>query len=255
MVNMSHMPQREQRVDVQKISHGKSASNARTCSLVTRGAPLGPVLTIMPVILDLTNRGRAVFGFRPALVTDDLVPASARSRSASASFWRLVILAMALATAVVTPFTLPNPPPSSSREMAPTTLHSCVSVPSVVNLALFLRFLCFLLPQAPGRAPAFGHPCACGFGAGTPACRPSPRGALRVAKLLSTMPSRPLPLIDTQELARRNNESSAAARKPRRTKSKLLNKALGKLALPTRPIRAVGFFYPERKVGLHDTHP
>jgi hypothetical protein len=38
--------------------------------------------------------------------------------STSASFWRLVILAMALATAVVTPHTLPNPLPASSGEMA-----------------------------------------------------------------------------------------------------------------------------------------
>ncbi|MDQ5980541.1 MAG: hypothetical protein QG602_3518 [Verrucomicrobiota bacterium] len=42
------------------------------------------------------------------------------------------------------------------------------------------------------------------------------------------MPPRPMPLIDLQELIRRNNESSAAAQKPRRTKSKLLNKLLDK---------------------------
>jgi len=68
------------------------------------------------------------------------------------------------------------------------------------------------------------------------------------------MPSRPLPLIDPQELARRNNESSAAARKPRRTKSKRLNQLLDKSPPPTRPVRAVGFFYPDRKVGFHDTN-
>ncbi len=67
------------------------------------------------------------------------------------------------------------------------------------------------------------------------------------------MPSRPMPLIDPQELVRRNNESSPAARKPRRTKSKRLNKLLGNLPPPPRPIRAVGFFYPERNVGFHDT--
>ena len=62
-------------------------------------------------------------------------------------------------------------------------------------------------------------------------------------------------MIDSQELARRNNESSVAARKPRRTKSKLLNKLLDKLPPPTRPIRAVGFFHPDRNVGLHDSRP
>ena len=69
------------------------------------------------------------------------------------------------------------------------------------------------------------------------------------------MPSRPMPLIDPRELARRNNESCAANQKPRRTKSKLLNKLLDKLPPPTRPIRAVGFFYPDRKVGFHDSRP
>jgi len=69
------------------------------------------------------------------------------------------------------------------------------------------------------------------------------------------MPSRPLPLIDPQELARRNNESSAANRKPRRTKSKLLNQRLDKLPPPTRPVRAVGFFYPDQNVGFHDSRP
>jgi hypothetical protein len=66
-----------------------------------------------------------------------------------------------------------------------------------------------------------------------------------------------MPLIDPQELARRNNESSAAARKPkpRRTKSKLLNKLLEKLPPPTRPVRAVGFYYPDRNVGSHDSRP
>ena len=53
-----------------------------------------------------------------------------------------------------------------------------------------------------------------------------------------------MPLTDPQELARRNNESSAAARKPRRTKSKLLNKVLDEKD-PVRPVRAVGFFMPE----------
>lgn len=69
------------------------------------------------------------------------------------------------------------------------------------------------------------------------------------------MPSRPMPLIDLQELARRNNESSAAARKPRRTKNKLLNKLMDKLPPPPRPIRAVGFFHPDRQVGFHDSRP
>jgi hypothetical protein len=68
------------------------------------------------------------------------------------------------------------------------------------------------------------------------------------------MPSRPLPLIDPKELARRNNESSAAGRKPRRTKSKLLNKLLDELPPPSRPIRAIGFFHPDRQVGFHDTN-
>jgi hypothetical protein len=68
------------------------------------------------------------------------------------------------------------------------------------------------------------------------------------------MTSRPLPLIDPQELSRRNNESSAATQKPRRTKNKLLNKLLDKLPPPTRPIRAVGFYYPDRNVGFHDTN-
>ena len=66
------------------------------------------------------------------------------------------------------------------------------------------------------------------------------------------MPSRSMPLIDPQELARRNNEASAAARKPRRTKSKLLNKLLAELPPPPRPIRAVGFFSSDRHVGFHD---
>jgi hypothetical protein len=69
------------------------------------------------------------------------------------------------------------------------------------------------------------------------------------------MPSRPLPLIDPQELARRNNESSALARKRRlRTKSRLLNKILDEKDLSARPVRAVGFFLPEpskRKIGYH----
>ena len=69
------------------------------------------------------------------------------------------------------------------------------------------------------------------------------------------MPSRPMPLIDLQEIARRNNESSVAARKPRRTKSKLLNKLLAKPLPPPRPIRAVGFFHPDRQVGFHDSRP
>lgn len=68
------------------------------------------------------------------------------------------------------------------------------------------------------------------------------------------MPSRPMPLIDLQELVRRNNESSVAARTPRRTKSKLLNKLLTKRPSPPRPIRAVGFFHPDRQVGFHDSH-
>jgi len=68
------------------------------------------------------------------------------------------------------------------------------------------------------------------------------------------MPSRPLPLIDPQELARRNNESSAAARKPRRTKSKLLNELMDTTTPPARPIRAVAFIHPDRKAGFHDTN-
>jgi hypothetical protein len=67
------------------------------------------------------------------------------------------------------------------------------------------------------------------------------------------MPSRPMPLIDPQELARRNNESSAANRRPRRSKSKLLNQLLDKLPPPARPLRAVGFFHPDRQVGFHDS--
>ncbi len=67
------------------------------------------------------------------------------------------------------------------------------------------------------------------------------------------MPSRPMPLIDPQELARRNNESSAAIAKPRRAKGRGLKKLFDQLPPPTRPIRAVGFFYPERNVGFHDT--
>jgi len=63
-----------------------------------------------------------------------------------------------------------------------------------------------------------------------------------------------MPLIDPQELARRNNESSAANRKPCRTKSKVLNQLLAKLPPRTRPIRAVGFFSSDRKVGFHDTN-
>jgi hypothetical protein len=69
------------------------------------------------------------------------------------------------------------------------------------------------------------------------------------------MPSRPLPLIDPQELARRNNESATAAQKPRLTKNRRLKKLLDKLPPPTHPIRAVGFFYPERNIGFHDSRP
>lgn len=76
----------------------------------------------------------------------------------------------------------------------------------------------------------------------------------RVEALFS-MPSRPLPLIDPRELARRNNESSAASQKPRRTKSRRLSKLLDKLPPPNRPIQAVGFFYPDRQVGFHDSRP
>jgi hypothetical protein len=68
------------------------------------------------------------------------------------------------------------------------------------------------------------------------------------------MPSRPFPLIAPQELARRNNESKAAPRKPRQTKGRKLNKTWDKSVAPPRPIRAVGFFYPDRKVGFHDTN-
>lgn len=67
------------------------------------------------------------------------------------------------------------------------------------------------------------------------------------------MPSRPLPLIDPRELARRNNESRAA--KPRRAKGRCLKKLFDQLPPLARPIRAVGFFYPERNVGFHDTSP
>lgn len=69
------------------------------------------------------------------------------------------------------------------------------------------------------------------------------------------MPSRPLPLIDPRELARRNNESCAANQKPRRTKNRRLRKLLDKPPPPTRPIYAVGFFYPDRNVGFHDSSP
>ena len=69
------------------------------------------------------------------------------------------------------------------------------------------------------------------------------------------MPSRPMPLIDLPELVRRNNESSAANQKLRRTKSKLLNRFLEKLPPPSRPIRAVGFFHPDRQIGFHDSRP
>lgn len=71
------------------------------------------------------------------------------------------------------------------------------------------------------------------------------------------MPSRPLPLIDPRELARRNNESSTTAAKRRRVKSRELKKLFDKLQLPppTRPIQAVGFFYPDRNVGFHDSRP
>lgn len=64
-----------------------------------------------------------------------------------------------------------------------------------------------------------------------------------------------MPLIDPQELARRNNESAAAAPKRHRTKSLKLNKTLADLAPPPRPLHAVGFFHPERKVGFHDHRP
>lgn len=69
------------------------------------------------------------------------------------------------------------------------------------------------------------------------------------------MPSHPLPLIDPRELARRNNESSTAVAKRRRVKSRGLKKLLDKLPPPTRPIQAVGFFYPDRNVGFHDSRP
>ncbi len=69
------------------------------------------------------------------------------------------------------------------------------------------------------------------------------------------MPSRPLPLVDPQELARRNNESSAANQKPRRTKSKRLNQLLDRMPPSTRPLRAVGLFYPDRQVGFHHSRP
>ena len=66
------------------------------------------------------------------------------------------------------------------------------------------------------------------------------------------MPSRHLPLIDPQELARRNNESNPPAPAKRR-RSKKLN--LYSPIAPPRPLRAVGFFYPERSVGFHDSRP
>ncbi len=127
-MDMPHMPKRQQNVDVEEIPHGKSASNARTCSLVTRGAPLGPSLMIIPVIFDLTNFGRPAFDLRTALVTDGLVSTSASNRSAKARFWTLVILAMALATAVVTPDTLPDHHPDSSRETTTNRLRPSMGI-------------------------------------------------------------------------------------------------------------------------------
>lgn len=66
------------------------------------------------------------------------------------------------------------------------------------------------------------------------------------------MPSLPKPLIDPQELARRNNEARQAV-PARVNRSRKLRKLLRNLSTPTRPIRAVGFFLPERKVGFHDS--
>lgn len=59
----------------------------------------------------------------------------------------------------------------------------------------------------------------------------------------NTHPSRrPLPLVDPQELARRNNESSQSTPLKRRTKSALLNKITASARTTSRPLRAVGFF-------------
>ena len=64
--------------------------------------------------------------------------------------------------------------------------------------------------------------------------------------------SRPLPLVDPQELARRNNESTLSAAPRRRTKSALLNRAHEAKAPVPRPLRAIGFFNTDRGTGIHD---
>jgi hypothetical protein len=54
-------------------------------------------------------------------------------------------------------------------------------------------------------------------------------------------------LIALQDLVRRNNESSVASRKPITKKNRRPSKLLKEVPPPTRPTRAVGFFYPDRK--------
>lgn len=51
VVNVLRMPKSDQRVDIEQEFHGKSANNAKICSLVTLGAPLGDAVTIIPVFL------------------------------------------------------------------------------------------------------------------------------------------------------------------------------------------------------------
>jgi predicted nucleic acid-binding protein len=55
MVIVSIESQREERVDVQQVNHGKSARSARISAEVTRVAPGGPLTTNMPVARSTPN--------------------------------------------------------------------------------------------------------------------------------------------------------------------------------------------------------
>jgi hypothetical protein len=64
MVNMGGVAERNQRVDVQKMLHGKSIRMARTSALVTLGPLAGPFVIVSPVDGSRISLGLPSGGFR-----------------------------------------------------------------------------------------------------------------------------------------------------------------------------------------------